>query len=131
MGRYDDLRRLAATVLAKMRPSAPGKMDTLRSRHGNLPDDYNDFLTEIGYGVLGEDSFVFYSGPTDPVETYGVEFASQLDGILLFGDDMQGYCYGFRAPDMKIVEVDPNNKSLRVVADKFEDFVRKRVNQAL
>jgi len=66
----------------------------LRRQYPNLRDDYFVFLSTVGWGetVAGP---MIYEGPVEPDEIYGPR--DELAGIVLLGDDFQGYCFGYNA----------------------------------
>ena len=125
MPRYDDLR--ANARFARLKPLAVAELGKLRSGHPTMPDDYEDFLRELGAGQVGSASFMIYDGLVDPDTVFGSRGA-EIRRLLLFGDDFQGYSAGFD-PDRNwsVVEVDPTNDSVDIVAPTFEEFVRKRL----
>ena len=95
---------------------------TFRHLYG-LPDDYLQFLTEVGHGDLG--SLVIYSSPIDPAYVYSDARAESLKGLVLFGDDMQGFCYAFDLnAGYRVVEVDPRGRIDRTIEAGFGDFLR-------
>ena len=54
--------------------------------------------------------------------------ADDLQGILIFGDDMQGNCYGFKpSNEWSIVEIDSSDMNLHKVSDCFSEFIRGKV----
>lgn len=95
----------------------------LLARFPALPDEYLRFLTEIGHGDLGP--LVLYSSPIAPAVVYSEARATSLEGIVLFGDDMQGYCYGFDlSDDGRVVEIDPRGVVDRTIEPSFGRFLR-------
>lgn len=92
----------------------------------NPPKDYVDFLLEIGAGELGEAFYMIYNGLVKYVEIYGEEIPGE--DVLLFGDDFQGYCTGFRCSDWKIVEVDPVSKAIEEISPTFQLFIRNKIS---
>jgi hypothetical protein len=73
-------------------PLTPGEIAELRRRFPDLRDDYFDYLSSTGWGDT-EAGPTIYEGPVDPVEVYGPR--DNLTGIILLGDDFQGYCFGY------------------------------------
>jgi hypothetical protein len=61
----------------------------------------------------------------DPRDIYG-DVPRGLERVVLFGDDMSGYCAGFDIATWKVVEVDPTNMVAEPVAESFEAFIRNR-----
>ena len=64
----------------------------LRRQHPRLRSDYFDYLSAVGWGET-EAGPNIYSGPIDPDEIYG--HRAEHTGIVLLGDDFQGYCFGY------------------------------------
>jgi len=64
----------------------------LRRQYPRLRDDYFDYLTAVGWGETDAGPTI-YSGPTEPGEIYGPH--DEHAGIVLLGDDFQGYCFGY------------------------------------
>lgn len=122
MGEFDDLRGLIPEPEALQRLDRAG-MDELAGSPG-LPTDYLSFLAHVGFGDLG--SLVVYPAPMNAFEIYPEERARLLEGILFFGDDSQGFCYGFDLSDGgRVVEVDPRGRIDCSIEPHFADFVRK------
>lgn len=64
----------------------------LRRQYPQLRDDYFDYLSAVGWGET-EAGPNIYSGPIDPDEIYGAR--DEHVGIVLLGNDFQGYCFGY------------------------------------
>jgi hypothetical protein len=94
------------------------EIEKLLDEFPSLPLQYLDFLKSVGYGDLEE--LRLYSGPVRPSDIYSKP-QGELSSIILFGDDFQGYCFGFdTSKDYSVVEVDPRgNPRLR----KENDFL--------
>jgi hypothetical protein len=103
-------------------PGALTKLSATEARELTLkgyPEDYVMFLCEVGYGNL--DVLQIYSRPIEPQAVYPV---TDLERVKLFGDDFQGYCYGFdETHEMKIVEMDPKGGIRRLNDRTFKDFL--------
>jgi hypothetical protein len=80
---------------SRLTPLTSAKAAALKVRHHDVPEDYLQFLTGVGYGRIGEMRLSIYSGPCEPSDIYDAETASHLPGVLLVADDFQGYCYGY------------------------------------
>ncbi len=94
LARIPNLTRLAAE-----------DVDTLRREYPGLPCEYLEFLSLVGYGNLEE--LQLYSGPISANGIYP-QPKGDLSGIVLFGDDFQGYCFGFDTTNIFcLVEIDP------------------------
>jgi hypothetical protein len=70
---------------------------------------------------------MIYNGLVEYVEIYGEEILGE-DNVLLFGDDFQGYCTGFRCSDWKVVEVDPVSKEIEEISPTFQSFIRNKIS---
>jgi len=95
----------------------------LQLQFPSLPQDYIEFLREIGSGNLGD--IQIYSGPTNPDSVYP-SISSELAQVVLVGDDLQGYCFAFDMIDgFRLVEVDPQGNVDRSIEQRFEDLIRR------
>ena len=108
--RIPDLVRLSDTEILNLRSTVPG-----------LPEDYLQFLETVGFGGL--EGIQIYSGPVSPSSLYG-NFKGDPSSIILFGDDMQGYCFGFDTKrGFSLVEVDPQGSPETLAEDSFLSLV--------
>lgn len=69
-----------------------------------VPEDYLDFLREIGHGSVGVNGFAFYGGLVEVDEIMGhlyddEDSRPELKDILLFGDNYSGDPVGFLTTD--------------------------------
>ncbi len=123
MARFDGLSRSAR--LSKLTVVAPSRVDAIRSRYPWLPDEYLEFLRDIGAGEIGESSLMLYESPVPAKTIFGHD---AIPGVLAIGDDFQGYVYGYSpSADSSIVEIEPDGFTLDVVASSFDDFIRGRL----
>ncbi|MFW5438931.1 SMI1/KNR4 family protein [Paenibacillus apiarius] len=97
-----------------------------------IPEDYIDFLREIGYGTVNDTYFSFYSGlvEVDEIfdELYDEDLRPELKEILLFGDNYSGDGVGFlTTANWTIVEIwHDDDLSIHPRDEKtFEEFVVK------
>jgi len=100
---------------AKLEQSSAEDCSRLRRRYPELPQEYFEFLQEVGHGNLG--NLVIYAQPMQPLVVYGPARSPMLSGIVLFGDDMQGFCYGFDLKDGHVVVIDPRGSPSGVDLD--------------
>lgn len=121
---FQDLK--AHPALASLQPCDKGTVEGSRELRPGVPTDYLEFLSVVGAGELGNGRFTLYTGLIEPDDIYG-EIPEGLEDIVLFGDDMQGYCAGYDTNTWKVVEIDPTNMTADVIADSFELFIRERV----
>ncbi len=64
----------------------------LRQNYPRLRDDYFGYLQFVGWGDT-ETGHMIYEGPTGTDEIYGSR--DDHSNIVLLGDDLQGYCFGY------------------------------------
>jgi hypothetical protein len=89
----------------------------IRNDYSWIDSDYVEFLQEVGYGNLGE--LQLYNQPTSATSVYSVN-GDRLQSVLVFGDDMQGHCFGFDAENnYRVVEVNPRGEVDLGVEDTF------------
>jgi len=91
--RNDILRSYPASNLR------PTDQDTIRKLHDEnpwIPADYFEFLEHIGWGMIGNSSFMFYGGPVQFEEVFQAPHPSAE--ILLIGDNLSGYHIGYLSP---------------------------------
>lgn len=104
MSLFEQLRRRALEI-PNLSQLSPEDIQDLKNCLPGLPEDYLLFLEQIGYGCL--DGLQVYSGPIAPDEIYP-KFRGDPANVILFGDDTQGYCFGFDTSQaFALVEVDP------------------------
>ncbi len=97
-------------------------IDALIDRYPGIPADYLRFLTEVGYGDLGE--MQIHSGPSAAASFYPAGSES-LKSVLVFGDDKQGYCFGFDTKDeFRVVEISPNGEVAKDVEPDFSSLMQ-------
>lgn len=127
MGIYDDLQAAkgSGTPVDKLVPVSVEKLAKIHAEFGAVPTDYTSFLSDVGAGELGSAAYMLYDGLVEPADVYGD--SSGLDGILLFGDDFQGFNVGFDTRGWRVVEVDPTNMHVNPVALNFQSFIMDRI----
>lgn len=126
---YEDLLPLTAPeqLVGALKPI---DVRELRRTHADLPDDYVSFLSRIGAGAIGQFQYSLYTGLAGPDFVYG-DVPPQLADVLLFGDDFQGFNAGFCTKTWEVVEIDPLDRSVHVVAPSFEIFIRETIKNLL
>lgn len=94
-------QKLSATMSNKVQLKK-AEADSLKAEHPELPDDYLDYLQNVGWGE-SESGRMIYSSPVSPSHIYG----GRLEGsrVLLLGDDTQGYCFGFHSESLGYEEL--------------------------
>lgn len=124
MGRYDDLLRTSGGLLGRLQRVDPTSIAALLEWLPGIPREYVDFLAEIGWGEIGNASYMIYERviPAD-------EVIPGLEEVLLFGDDFAGYLAGFDTrANWVIVEVDSAGDR-DIVSETFDVFIRHKVDQ--
>ncbi len=106
---------------SKLTPVPASDLKALQAEFAGIPDEYTDFLEKVGYGAVGD--IRIYEAPTPPCDIYP-EAQGNLSGIILFGDDFQGYCFGFDSTKkFSLVEVDPRGNARPRSANGFLSLV--------
>ncbi len=77
-------------------------VEALQAEFPELPADYFAYMETVGWGEAASGRVV-YSGPVTPASIYGERFAKSH--IILLGDDMQGYCFGFGRDSKRFGEI--------------------------
>lgn len=110
MGHYDDALAFLKRVEQPDRSPAPRRrlgpkeIGKLCREHPGVPQDYLDYMAEVGYGSFRESQFMIYSGLTTLRATFGDGVLVAEPGVrfLGFGDNFGGDASGF-LPDEKWV----------------------------
>jgi hypothetical protein len=93
----DDIIPISAEEAARLRQTYPG-----------IPEEYLSFLHDVGYGEVA--NIRLYEGPIGVGDVYPHK-SKTLSHIVLFGDDLLGYCFGFDIPSgFAVVELDPRGE---------------------
>ncbi len=124
MATYDDIKN--ESYLSKLSPATPETIAQLEAKYPGIPQDYLDFLRQVGSGEIGDSDFMIYGGPVAPEDVFGPD--ERLSHLLLLGDDLQGYCVAFDPThNWAVVEIDPTNRSVDVTASSFASYVRNDI----
>jgi len=104
--------------VASLEQVSEADCNELRNKFPGIQEDYLNFLHQIGFGNLGD--IQLYEGPVGPSSIYGEDLTERLDGLIVFGDDFQGYCFAFDSRDSyKVVELSPAGEIDKTVEDTF------------
>jgi len=107
--------------LSTLTPVSASETDALKAEYIGIPAEYTDFLEKVGYGDVGD--VRIYEAPTSPGDIYPMP-NGDLSGIVLFGDDFQGYCFGFdTTKDFCLVEIDPRGNPRPRSEQGFLSFI--------
>lgn len=79
------------------------KKVALLARHPKLPEDYVQFLCEVGWGTIGDARYSVYSAPVEPSFLFDQMTAESLGSVLLVGDDFAGGQEALRIEDGGVV----------------------------
>ncbi|WP_298468827.1 SMI1/KNR4 family protein [Psychrobacillus sp. FSL K6-4046] len=93
----------------------------------DAPQEYKDFLMEMGFGAVSDGYFMFYSGLIEADEIYDAKENPEIKNILLFGDKFSGDAMGFLTnEEWAIVEIWHEDLYIcRRVEANFYEIVRK------
>ena len=90
----------------------------LKNHFFGIPEDYLNFMKSVGYGNLGD--IQLYEGPVPSSSVYGENPVDNLDRLVIFGDDFQGYCFAFDISDSyRVVEISPKGEVDKTVESNF------------
>ena len=107
MSQIANIRKKLSDV-SQVTPVSIADVETLKAQFVGIPSEYVEFMSQVGYGEIG--SIRIYEAPTSPDAIYPSP-QSDLSEIVLFGDDFQGYCFGFDTrTGYSLIEVDPRGK---------------------
>ncbi len=126
MTRYQNFLNLIQTngIACNLTHVTIDQIHELRGQYPGVPEDYLDFLLEVGCGSFAGGVYWVYSGLVTSDDIFDPEIADRLPGLLFFGDDFQGFCGGFYPEKHRsIIEVDSTNFSVSMVASSFELFI--------
>lgn len=126
MSRYEDLKEKLKSkgFLSKLERPEPAKIASYKAEYVGLPNDYVEFLEEIGTGDIGDGGYFFYSKPKYVDEIYRDRDVSVIGKIVLFGDDRSGFFAGFDPDDAWcVVELNSANMEVTRAASSFHEFV--------
>jgi hypothetical protein len=128
MSRYLDLLKASSTreLLSQLSPVPRAKCNELRFTYPTLRLDYLDFLSEVGYGVIGQRQYMLYDGVLPLSELLADACNPNLPDLLVFGDTLGGTCHGFDPfHGMRVIAIDLDTQDLELVDSTFEGFIRK------
>lgn len=130
MGRYDEIIYILneKNLLSRFSKLSDQEVNAEIEENPDMPDDYIEFLKCVGYGDIGDDNYMIYSGLVTPEDIFDEITSKTLKNILLFGDDFNGYCAGFLTTDnWRLVEVG-NCCNVLDLEGTFESFIKGKIN---
>ncbi len=107
----------------KMKLVTPANIKLLVEYFGEMPSDYVEFLSNVGYGTIGEDYLQIYGGPEPALSIYGGD--TEFEDIVIVVDDFAGFCLGYTVKDWSLVEVDSGDMKIVEVPGSFTDYLEK------
>ena len=128
---YEDLinHKKDGDLISRLSPISKDKVGEILRNNPGLPLDYLSFLIEVGYGDIGRAAYMLYGEPIAPEEIYG-ESSEELNGVIIIGDDMQGFNSGFSTADWSLVEIAPSNMMPRKLNIRFDEYIRKIIAES-
>lgn len=128
---FEDLVAMKGTgsAIDGLVPVPHERLAKLRRETPAMPEQFFEFLRDVGYGGIGSSSYMIYDGLVEPWEVYSEEDAAEFEGILLFGDDFAGWNAGFDMASGRVVEIDSSDMSVNEVADDFRSFIVAKVSE--
>ena len=128
MGRYDDVRDFLDEHSRKSKrtilPTA--EVEKLRKTYPGIPDDFVDYLSEIGWGSFLECRYMVYDGFVDLESIFDAKTAATFSKrVVCFGDNFSGDLGGF-LPDesWKVIEIWHDSMEIYDPGQSFEEFIR-------
>lgn len=103
----------------------------LRRQYPGVPEEYLDYLREVGAGAFRQCQFTVYGGLGTPDEILGEGVFYWLDPklrVLCFGDNFSGDLSGF-LPDSKwaVVELWHDSGTVYAVKKNFGEYIREKM----
>ncbi len=80
----------------EMMPLSSQEIEAIVAAHPELPREYIDWLTAFGWGVIGNEEYIFHGGPVDPGDFFDPEQADTLHDVVVIGEDSYGNFLGYR-----------------------------------
>jgi hypothetical protein len=136
MARYDDVLEFLATHeneretrMNRRTTLTAAEIGELRTAYPGIPDDYLDYLTEVGWGSFRECQYMVYGGPIDPDEIFGAQAVAVFGKrILCFGDNFSGDPGAFLPDeDWKVVEIWHDSLDIHQTNKNFGAFIREQM----
>jgi hypothetical protein len=134
MKEYDDLSSALrkAGLIEDFKLVDAKKLQVLRTRYPGIPEDYLEFLAEIGWGAFGDSYFAVYSGPIKAESIYDPVTAGRFKTLLMIGDDFSGCNAAFDTMrSWAIVEINSANMEVELIAKTFDTFIRSKASDLI
>ena len=126
---FEDLVAMkgAGSVIDALTPVSPQELTELRERYPQVPDQFIEFLANVGFGEIGDCRYMIYNGVAEPYMVYGE--TEGLERLLLFGDDFSGWNAGFDKVTGRVFEIGHERMSVEEVAEDFRSFITAKIEE--
>jgi hypothetical protein len=120
----------AARALAGLTPVSDAALRAIASEHSGIPGPYLQFLREVGYGTIGREYFMLYSGVVDPIQIWGEAPSPSHGSLWLFGDDYCGICVAFsESRSWSVVEIGPSVNNIEYLEKGFQQYIAELLQE--
>lgn len=105
------------------------EIEKIRKQYQDIPQDYLEYLREIGYGTLRECQFMVYEG----LETIEDILGYEVEGLenkkfLIFGDNYSGDFSGFLIEEeWKVAEFWHDCEELHICGQTFQEYIKEQM----
>lgn len=105
------------------------EINEIRIEFPGIPEDYLDYLTEVGWGDFRESQYMVYSGLVNPDDIFDPVAVSKLTKkVLCFGDNFSGNVGGFLPEEhWKVIEILHEDMTIFETGKSFGDFIRRKM----
>jgi hypothetical protein len=126
MDKYTNISNQFGALLAECRKQDSNSIANLVKDHEYLPQDFIEFLQQIGWGEIGSSQLMIYSGPLRADEIYDAETSKKLAGFEFFADDMAGGGYAFKKDgDSSVYVYEPGEEAPDRLYESFYEFIHE------
>lgn len=104
-------------------------IEEIREQYSDIPQNYLDYLKEIGYGTIRECQFMVYEGLENIEDILGYEVEELEDKkFLVFGDNYSGDFSGFLIEEeWKVAEFWHDCEELKICKQSFHEYIREQM----
>ena len=132
MERYRDFiqNKLLNNKISKLVEANIQMIETILFNYPEIPKDYIEFLSFIGFGSIGDSEYMIYEGPIKLLEIYeNPQFKDEdlLNNIILIGDNFCGDLLGYDIRDWSLIELWHNSDEIIYIRQTFEDHVKELI----